>query len=357
MNDIAAARRASTSGSSAGASSSLLDLEASASTRLARSGHRLPSLAGPDGPCRVPQRLLRVDVHRERRRAVRRSSAATASTAARTAAIAGSRSRERDHQLRALAPLAPEQRRRAEHRHPGGRDRLAHGLAAAVLRARLVGRADHPDQVPERRVARAPRGAPARRRGSRRRRARPRGAGRARPGRAPARSPARRARRDRCGRRAARPARTCAPRRGSRGSAAWRRRRAPRRASRPGSRGPWPPSACRPARPRSARVEAPQHADDARAGGRRRRRAGTPAGASTSRSSSRSSRSVPAPWRATDTDPQSGQSDGTALAVAAVVAGQLAGRRCSTSVTSQCGALPDAPARAGTTGSSTSRAG
>ena len=51
--------------------------------------------------------------------------------------------------------------------------------------------------------------------------------------------------RGRRGPRAGRSARTCAPRRGSPGSAGCCRRRAPRRASRPGSRGPWPPSACR----------------------------------------------------------------------------------------------------------------
>ena len=44
----------------------------------------------------------------------------------------------------------------------------------------------------------------------------------------------------------------------------------------------------------------------------------------TSASSSRSSCSVPAPWRATDTESHSGHSDGHALAVAAVVAGDLA---------------------------------
>ena len=134
------------------------------------------------------------------------------------------------HELRAVAALAPEQRRRAEHRHAGGRDAArAPPSAAASSGPRLRGRADHPDQVPVRRVAEAPRGgssSPARKpsescsRGEAQRRAPP--------GRAPARSRARRARRGRCGRRAAPRARTCAPRRGSRGSAASRRRRAPR---------------------------------------------------------------------------------------------------------------------------------
>ena len=52
---------------------------------------------------------------------------------------------------------------------------------------------------------------------------------------------------------------------------------------------------------------------------------------------SSSIRSLPAPARASDTEPQSGQGFGQRLGVAAVMAAQAAGSRWTTSETSQCG--------------------
>ena len=70
-------------------------------------------------------------------------------------------------QLRAVATLAAEQRRRPEHRDAGVRDQLADGRRRLVLGTRIGGRADHPDQVPVGRIARTPRAAAARPRGIR----------------------------------------------------------------------------------------------------------------------------------------------------------------------------------------------
>ena len=158
-------------------------------------------------------------------------SAATASTASRTASIAGVALGAPDHELRALAAL------RAGTAAPGP----STGTPAAAMRSRTAsaaassgpgsGRgADHPDQVAEGRVASASRrsSSPARKPSASCaaawRSARASGVERLHDHPAAARAAAAAARR------AGPPARTCAPRRGSRGSAAWRRRRAPRRA-------------------------------------------------------------------------------------------------------------------------------
>ena len=195
--------------------------------------------------------------------------AATASTASRTAAIA--RGAVRASGSRAARGRAPGGGRAARGRARARRPptiALADRLRRVELRARLGRRAHHPDQVAVRRVAEQLAARAARPRGSRRRRGA--AAKRERLGRRVERlhdhAPAALAR-ARCGRRAAPPARTCAPRRGSPGSAAWRRRRAPRRASRPGSRGPWRPSACPRARPRGASSK--RRSTVGHAGGRR----------------------------------------------------------------------------------------
>ena len=106
--------------------------------------------------------LLRIDVHGERNAGVR-AMAATSSTAARTASIAGARSGERTHELGAVAAAAPEQRRRAEHRHAGRGHALAHRLRRRQLRARAPPTSR--PTAPGGRTAgsRRPRGAPARR--------------------------------------------------------------------------------------------------------------------------------------------------------------------------------------------------
>ena len=153
--------------------------------------------------------------------------------------------------------------------------------------------------------------------------------------------------RGRCGRRAAPRARRCAPRRGSRGSAAWSRRRARRRASRPGSRGPSPPSACRPARPPGAASKRPQHAGDApRARGRvrvepehrQRRDQRLELALELLRARRRGARPTPSRSRGMPTAPAPGGRSGGRPPRAAA--------RCRTSVTSQLGQLPDAAADA-----------
>src|SRR6185437_704408 len=58
-----------------------------------------------------------------------------------------------DHELRALAPLQAEQRRRAEHRGVIELQGGTHGLGGVGLRSLLLARAHHADQMPERRIA------------------------------------------------------------------------------------------------------------------------------------------------------------------------------------------------------------
>ena len=163
-----------------------------------------------------------------------------------------------------------------------------------------------PDQVRERRVAQRAAALQLALAGSRRRRGGRRRRSTARPARWSGRARGRRAGRGRPGPRAGRSARTCAPRRGSRGSAGSRRRRARRRASRPGSRGPWRPSGCRAAGPSGAAAKRASSSGTASllaavsASSRK-------TGMSSARRSSASTRSVPAPWRATESEPQASQ--------------------------------------------------
>ncbi len=157
MNDIAATRRASTSGSSGGGSSSspaIVVLGRRSRSSLGSPVHR-PSLARRVGtaPTADPRRP------RSSRPACSRS-AATASTAARTAAIAGvALAASGPRAGRGGAPgggtAAPD--RAPARRRPSTSSRTAVGRGE--LRAGLGRRADHPDQVPVGRVARAPRGA------------------------------------------------------------------------------------------------------------------------------------------------------------------------------------------------------
>ena len=341
-----------------GASSSAMLLRCSSSVVL---GHDLvlvrpcqPSLT-PDGSSGC---LLRVDVDREARACV---------LARRGDGLDRRRGRRRSRSSASCERTTSWARWRAWRRNSGAGpragtpaadiDRSRTAFAAASSGPGSVGRADHPDQVSVRRVAEQPRGgssSPARKPSAswRGRVAQRLGAS----GRAPARSRARRARRGRCGPRAGPPARRCAPRRGSRGSAAWRRRRAPPRASRRGSRGPWPPSGCPRARPPRRSSKRAQHRGHA-GGGRdvgvepehRQRRhqllelALELLGArAVARHGHRAAVGADARHR---------------LAVAAVVARHLVARAVQHQRDVAVRALPHARRRCGTTGSSTSRAG
>jgi len=89
---------------------------------------------------------LRIHVDRERRLAVR------AVARHRLDRLAHRRDRHLavrrpDHELRAVALLAAEQRRRAEHRHLGALHQRAHRLRGRDLGAGLDGRADYADQL------------------------------------------------------------------------------------------------------------------------------------------------------------------------------------------------------------------
>ena len=285
-------------------------------------------------PERLPRRhraLLRVDVDAEaharvlarsrdlaqppRRPHGRQAALGAPSRPAPGARVRAGETARRDRARLRAAPGAPR-RLRSRRSRTRRRPRAPRRCSTA--------RAYDPDQVRERRVAERLAALRARPRGSRRCRgvrrvSIARASGRSS---APARGPRRRARR---GRPAGRSARTCAPRRGSRGSAGSRRHRARRRAQRRGSRGPWRPSACRSA-PRSGRLEAAQQRPHAlscspglgvgaagrgsrpRPEQRRRRRRGGRSGSSPSSSTAASSccrRSVPAPWRATAVEEQS----------------------------------------------------
>ena len=331
MKDIAATRRASASGSSCGASSSVAP-RSRPRVLSPLLGHRAPSLT-PSGATV----LLRIHVDREARRARARARAATV---LHRVAHGGDRRRSlarADHELRAVAALAAEQRRRAEHGHARGRDELADRRRPPPAPGRAPPTSTPPGSGGRAAGSRAARAGRARPRGSPPRRAARRSAAPRPTGPAPARSRARRARRARCARRAAPPARRCAPRRGSRGSAAWRRRPAPPRASRRGSRGPWPPSACPRARPAGASSKRRSTVADAGRPPRRRSRAGTPAAAPPApRARARAAR---CPRRGAPPTPS--RSRGTPAAPAR--GGRSGGRpprrapRWSTSVTSQFG--------------------
>ena len=274
MNDIAATRRASASGSSGGASSTSTPRPPRPVPRCSPA----PLTSRIESNARLRQRdLLRIHVHREARRRVLALGGHLLHRLAH-GGDCGSRSGER---------ITSCARWRAWRRNSGAGPSA--GTPAAVtssriavgrreLRARLDRRAHDPDQVAVRRIAEqlaAPQlgleeavGVVARgeaeRLGRRVERLHDHAAA------ALAATAA--------ARRAGPRARRCAPRRGSPGSAAWRPHRAPRRASRPGSRGPSPPSGCPRARRRAPRRSA---AARSRRPPRRRcpSRAGTPAAA------------------------------------------------------------------------------
>ena len=257
---MAATRRASASGSSGGASSSrrigrlserlrdldgLRVLDALFLGGLPFLGHRGRVNAGERG-------LLRIHVDREARGGVDSLCGHLLDRLAHGNDRRRSLARA-DHQLRPVAALPAEQRRRARAGHARGGGELADRGCSRQLRPGLHRRAHHPDQVAVRRVAGAARAGTARPPGSPLSRAGRRSAVTRLTGPAPARSRDRRARRVRCGRRAVPPAQRCAPPSGSPGSAAWRPRPARHRASRRESRAPSPPSACRPGSPRAPR--------------------------------------------------------------------------------------------------------
>ncbi len=357
MNDIAAARRASTSGSSRGRLlrvALLLDrlriLVRHLRTSLPGTGSRR---RGSDGAYCGSTSTANVTPACAR-------SAATASTAlAHGGDRRAARSRELDHELGALATLAAKQRRRAEGRQrrpPSMRSRTAR--AAASSGPGSSRRAHDPDQMAERRIARAPRAAPARPPGSPRRRARRRSAARG-----PSASSACTTTRP-----AARPAPAAAGELrdererallGAEVGEAQRRVGVEHHAERHvrevvalGDHLGADEHAGR------RLVEAAQDRAHPLARDRCRSRAGTPAAAPRAPSSSRSSCSVPAPWRASDTEPQSGQASGHRLASARSGGSDT---RPAALVQDErhvaVGAAPDAPADAGRRGSSTSRGG
>ncbi len=165
MNDIAAARRAASSGSS-GVSSSSSSLTTSA--RLVRHGGRVYRRERRDVATADPRRP------RTRPRACARS-AATVSTAARTASMAGGALGRPHHELRAVAAAAPEEPRRAEHGHPGGRDQAHAPRRPPPSPARAPRRSTPPAPAGRRADSRRPRCGRARPRGSPRSRAARRG--------------------------------------------------------------------------------------------------------------------------------------------------------------------------------------
>src|SRR5205823_9017963 len=105
----------------------------------------------PGGGC-----LLRIDVDRELGASVEALGRDGLDSAADRRDRGVALRRLHDH-LGALPALAPEERRGAEHAGARRVDPLPHLRRGRGLRAGLAGRADDPDQMPERRVAeRAP---------------------------------------------------------------------------------------------------------------------------------------------------------------------------------------------------------
>ena len=186
---------------------------------------------GPQSPS-ARRHLLRVDVDAERDVAQRAVARGATRPRRAVAAIAARPLGRLDHDLaRARARAAgTAARARGSRCAPRRRaDRAA--TCAAAARSRLAATAETMTGSGRRTAGSAARaGARARRRGSPRCRAARRPRSRARRARSSARARGRPAARGRRGRRAGRSARTCAPRRGSRGSAACCRRRARRRA-------------------------------------------------------------------------------------------------------------------------------